>query len=106
MSVCDYDANVQKVKGENQMVMRSFFRSLTKCEISMKRGGRQHDFRYFVGIQAEPGSDVLTSVMRPRLLNQMSSQKSRRFPEGYEPLEGCHGMAKFCLKTMTIPVPR
>ena len=71
----------------------------------MLRGGRKHNFLYFVGISVTSECDVLTDVLRLRLLNQMSTQKSGMFPEGYEPFRGCYGTAKFCLNTMTIPAP-
>jgi len=49
--------------------------------------------------------------MHAKLLNQRASQRSPKFPEGYEPFEvacGTAGLwkAKLCLKTMTISVPR
>ncbi len=88
------------------MLRKNLFPNLTRPEISKLRGGGKHNFLYFVGILETSGSDVLTNVLRLKLLNQRSTQRSGMFPEGYEPLRGSYGTAKFCLKTMKIPVPR
>jgi hypothetical protein len=83
---------------------------LTKLQISGLRGGEKHDFCYFVGISESAESDVLLNIMHVRLLNQMASQRSPKFPEGYEPFEATCGAerlleARLCLRTMTISVP-
>jgi hypothetical protein len=88
------------------MLRKIWFKNLTKLEISKLRGGRKHNFRYYVGISELSESIFFTDVTHPKLLNQMATQESRRFEDGYEPFQGCYGVAKFCLKTMTITVPR
>ena len=84
---------------------------LTKLQVSGLRGGEKHNFCYFVGISETAESDVLTNTMYVKLLNQMGSQISPKFPEGYEPFEVSCGAARLwaarlCLRTMTVSVPR
>jgi hypothetical protein len=88
------------------MVLRTWLPTLTKHEISRLRGGEKHDFYYFVGVSETAESNILTSIMRVKLLNQMATQKWGRFPEGYEPFRGSFGVERLCLRTMTIRVPR
>ena len=85
------------------MFAKVWFQALTKRQISELRGGPKHNFIYFVGI-AE--GDVLTDIMKEKLKNQMGSQRSARFPEGYELFETFYGTPKLCLEAMTISVPR
>lgn len=88
------------------MFRKSWYPSLTKLQISGLRGGEKHDFYYFVGISETAQSDLFSDVIHVRLRNQMGSQKSSQFPEGYEPFATPSGTQKLCLRTMTIPVPR
>ena len=88
------------------MCKKSWFPALTRLQISKLRGGEKHNFCYFVGISETAESDVLINIMNVRLLNQMGSQRSPKFPEGYEPFKATCGTARLCLRTMTIPVPR
>jgi hypothetical protein len=85
------------------MFRKSWYPALTKLQISQLRGGEKHSYYYFVGISE---TDVLTNIMHVKLRNQMSSQKSTKFPEGYDPFETIYGGVRLCLRTMTIPVPR
>lgn len=88
------------------MFRKSWFATLTRLQISGLRGGEKHNFYYFVGISEAAESDVLINTMHVKLRNQMASQRSPRFPEGYEPFAAIYGPASLCLRTMTIPVPR
>jgi hypothetical protein len=88
------------------MFLKTWCPALTKHQISRLRGGENHNFYYFVGISETADSDVFTSIMYTKLRNQMATQRSSRFPEGYEPFQASFGRAKFCLRTMTIPAPR
>jgi hypothetical protein len=88
------------------MLPKKWFPTLTKQQISRLSGGPKHNFRYFVGISESVESDVLTNIMELKLMNQMSSQRSVKFPEGYEPFAANYGTARLCLNTMTIPAPR
>jgi len=93
------------------MFLKSWSPALTKLQISKLRGGEKHNFCYFVGISETAESDVLINTMHAKLLNQMGSQRSPKFPEGYEPFEATCGTARLwtarlCLRTMTISVPR
>lgn len=87
------------------MFRKSWCPTLTKHQISRLRGGKRN-FYYFVGISETAESDVLTNIMHVKLRNQMGSQRSPKFPEGYEPFEATYGEAWLCLRTMTIPVRR
>ena len=88
------------------MFRKSWSPTLTKLSISRLRGGPKHNFCYFVGISESTECDVLTDIMYVKLRNQMGSQRSGEFPEGYEPFQASYPKAKLCLKRMTIPVPR
>jgi hypothetical protein len=88
------------------MFRKTWFPTLTKHQISRSRGGEKHNFYYLVGISETSESNILTSITYVKLRNQMATQRSLRFPEGYEPFQASSGTAKFCLRTMTIPVPR
>jgi hypothetical protein len=88
------------------MFRKTWFPTLTKYQISILRGGEKHNFYYFVGISETAESDALTNVMHVKLRNQMATQISSKLPEGYEPFQTSFGTARFCLTTMTIPVPR
>ncbi len=87
------------------MLLKRYLQTLTKHEISRLRGGFSHSYRYFVGISASAQSDVLTDFLDVRLKNQMGSQTSIEYPEGYEPFETIYGLAKLDLNSMTIRVP-
>jgi hypothetical protein len=91
---------------KNTMFRKSWSPALTKLSISGLRGGLKHNFCYFVGISESVESDVLTNIMYVKLRNQKASQRTGEFPEGYEPFQASYAIARFCLKTMTIPVPR
>src|SRR5215470_2863755 len=84
---------------ENTMFQKKLVRALTKIEISMLHGGPKHNFRYFVGISETAESDVFTNIVYAKLRNQMGSQRSGGFPDGYEPFVICE-TRKFCLRTM------
>ncbi len=93
------------------MFRKSWYPPLTELQISQLRGGEKHNFCYFVGISEVAESDVLTNIMHVKLRNQMGSQRSPEFPDGYEPFEVKHGTAglwkaRLCLSTMTIAVPK
>jgi len=93
------------------MFLKKWVTVLTKLRISGLRGGEKHNFCYLIGISETAESEVLLNIMHVRLLNQMGSQKSQKFPEGYEPLEVTCGMerlwaTRLCLRTMTVSVPR
>jgi hypothetical protein len=93
------------------MFRKSWLPALTRLQISKLRGVEKHNFCYFVGISETAESDVLINTMHVKLLNQMGSQRSPKFPEGYEPFEvtcGTAGLwtARLCLRTMTISGPR
>jgi hypothetical protein len=93
------------------MFLKKWVTVLTKLRISGLRGGEKHNFCYLIGISETAESEVLLNIMHVRLLNQMGSQKSPKFPEGYEPLEVTCGMerlwaTRLCLRTMTVSVPR
>jgi hypothetical protein len=93
------------------MFRKSWLSPLTKLQISGLRGGEKHNYCYWVGISESAESDVLLNVMHVRLLNQMASQRSPKFPEGYEPFEVPYGAAKLlgarlCLRTMTVSAPK
>jgi hypothetical protein len=88
------------------MLAKKWSSPLTKQQILGLRGGPKHNFRYFVGTSESPESDVLTNIMEVKLKNQMGSQRSVRFPKGYEPFESSYGTEMLCLDTMTIPTPR
>lgn len=51
----------------------------TKSEICKLRGGRKHDFRYFVGISETAESDIFTDILDLRLLNQIGFAKIGSF---------------------------
>jgi hypothetical protein len=87
------------------MFRKDYFPTQTKLQISELRGGKKHNFRYFVGISETVESDVFTDILDVKLLNQMASQRYE-FPDGYEPFLASYGTARFCLRTMSIPVPR
>jgi hypothetical protein len=88
------------------MFRKNWFPTLTKWQISGLRGGEKHNFYYFVGISETAESDVLTDILYVKLRNQMASQRSLKLPDGYEPFLASYGTARFCLRTMTIPVSR
>ena len=88
------------------MLRKSWCPSLTKLQISGLRGGEKHDFYYFIGISETALSDLFTDVIYVRLRNQMGSQKSSQFPEGYEPFATPYGTQELCLRKMAIAVPR
>jgi hypothetical protein len=93
------------------MFRKSLVQVLTKLQISALRGGEKHNFCYWIGISESAESDVLLNVMHVRLLNQRGSQRSPRFPEGYEPFEVICGAARLlgarlCLRTMTVSMPK
>jgi hypothetical protein len=93
------------------MFRKSWLPPLSKLQISKLRGGKKHNFCYFVGISEAAESDVLINTMHVKLLNQRGSQRSSKFPEGYEPFEvicGTTGLwtARLCLRTKTFSVPR
>jgi hypothetical protein len=88
------------------MFRKSWFTTLTKYQISTLRGGEKHNFYYFLGVSESAESDVLTNIICAKLRNQMASQRSPKFPEGFEPFEAIYGTSKLCLRTMTILVPR
>ena len=91
---------------ETEMLLKSWFVEQSRLQIASLRGGHLHRFYYFVGISQSPESESFTEIMRLRLLNQMGSQRSAAFPQGYELFQGLLGQAKLCLSTMMIPVPR
>jgi hypothetical protein len=91
---------------KNTMFRKSWSPTLTKLSISGLRGGPKHHFFYFVGISESAESGVLTNIMHVKLRNQMGSQRTGEFPEGYEPFQASYGIARLCLKRMDIPVPR
>ncbi len=76
------------------------------ANLRIAHGGRQHNYKYFVGISESAESDVLTNIMELKLKNQMGSQRSVKFPEGFEPFEASYGTVRLCLYTMTLPAPR
>lgn len=93
------------------MFRKDWAQVLTKLRISGLRGGEKHNFCYFVGISESAESDVLRNIMHVRLANQMGSQRSPNFPEGYEPFEVTYGAerlwaTRLCLRTMAVKVPR
>lgn len=88
------------------MLLKSYSKPLTKYEISKLRGGPKHNFRNFVVILHSAGSDVITEVRYAKLENQMASQRSTDFPEGYEPFMTRYGTTWFDLARMTIETPR
>ena len=88
------------------MFRKNWFPTLKKLQISQLRGGEKRNFYDFVGISETADSDVVTNTMYAKLRNQMGSQKSSKFPEGFEPFETAYRTARLCLETMTISVHR
>ncbi len=80
--------------------------ALAKLQISGLRGGEKHNFCYFVGICEVAEDNFFADILYVKLRNQMATQRSLKLPDGYEPFLASYGTARFCLRTMTIPVPR
>jgi hypothetical protein len=81
------------------------YRQRPEVEIRQLRGGVKHDRRYFIGIRYSKESDLLAKVLFPKLRNQMGSQKTQKYPRGYEPFITTYGERDFCLQNFTFPVP-
>ena len=85
------------------MLSKKVFRLSTKSEIAAWRTKAKIPmFSWDLGHAKERYCD---GVLDLRLLSQMASQKSTRFPDGYELFTGCFRKAELCLKEMTIPIP-
>jgi hypothetical protein len=87
------------------MILKTYLTALTKSEISQLRGGVIHNHHYFIAISQRSDSDVFTDVVYAKLRNQMATQKSSGWPEGFEPFETNFGPVRFDIASGKIPVP-